>query len=75
MVSRARFAAVMAALVLLLVSAGAPNVSGFAPADQAFSYPANAKAANLNVTLKNLDDKPVKLSDYKGKVLLIDLLY
>ena len=63
------------AIVALVLNAlpGASTLSGLAQAaDQAYSCPANAKAANLNVTLKNLEDKPVKLSDYKGKVLLID---
>jgi len=36
------------------------------------SCPANAKPANLNFTLKDINNKPVRLSDYKGKVLLLD---
>jgi thiol-disulfide isomerase/thioredoxin len=34
--------------------------------------PANAKAANLNFTLKDIQGKNVRLSDYKGKVILLD---
>jgi len=34
--------------------------------------PADAKKANLNFTLKNLDGTPVKLADYAGKVVLLD---
>src|SRR5260221_333321 len=34
--------------------------------------PANAKPANLNFTLKDLNNKEVKLSSYKGKVILLD---
>jgi peroxiredoxin len=34
--------------------------------------PANAKKANLNFTLKDLNGRDVKLSDYSGKVLLLD---
>jgi len=34
--------------------------------------PATAKKANLDFTLTNLDGKSVKLSDYRGKVLLLD---
>jgi peroxiredoxin len=34
--------------------------------------PANAKKANLNFTLKDLNGRDVKLSDYRGKVLLLD---
>src|ERR1041385_2753070 len=34
--------------------------------------PANAKPANLNFTLKDLNNKEVKLSSFKGKVILLD---
>ena len=34
--------------------------------------PANAKAANLNFTLKDTNNKDVKLASYKGKVILLD---
>ena len=34
--------------------------------------PANAKAANLNFTLKDIDNKDVKLASLKGKVVLLD---
>jgi peroxiredoxin len=34
--------------------------------------PADAKKANLNFTLKDLNGRDVKLSDYRGKVLLLD---
>jgi thiol-disulfide isomerase/thioredoxin len=34
--------------------------------------PANAKKANLQFTLSDMHGKPVKLSDYKGKVILLD---
>src|SRR5215510_2819303 len=33
---------------------------------------ANAKSANLNFTLKDLSNKDVKLSAFKGKVILLD---
>jgi thiol-disulfide isomerase/thioredoxin len=36
------------------------------------SCPAEAKAANLNFTLKDADNRDVSLSKYKGKVLVID---
>jgi thiol-disulfide isomerase/thioredoxin len=38
----------------------------------AAACPANAKKANLNFTLKNVEGKPVRLADYSGKVLLLD---
>ncbi len=34
--------------------------------------PDDAKAANLNFKFKDLDGKSVSLSDYKGKVILLD---
>src|SRR2546427_3618816 len=34
--------------------------------------PANAKPANLNFTLKDMSGKSVKLSDFKGRVILLD---
>ncbi len=34
--------------------------------------PANAKPANLNFTLKDVANKPVNLSAFKGKVILLD---
>lgn len=37
-----------------------------------FVCPAAAKPANLNFTLKNLDNVDVKLSSFKGKVILLD---
>ncbi|MBM3771759.1 MAG: redoxin domain-containing protein [Acidimicrobiia bacterium] len=39
------------------------------PAD---ACPADAPLAKLDYTLKGLDDVPVRLSDYKGKVVLLD---
>jgi len=38
----------------------------------ATACPANAKKANLDFTLKNVEGKPVRLGDYSGKVLLLD---
>jgi thiol-disulfide isomerase/thioredoxin len=34
--------------------------------------PSGAKQANLGFTLKDMNGKPVKLSEYKGKVILLD---
>jgi thiol-disulfide isomerase/thioredoxin len=34
--------------------------------------PADAQPANLNFTLKDMNDRTVRLSDYKGKVVLLD---
>jgi thiol-disulfide isomerase/thioredoxin len=45
--------------------------TGLAPAAGA-GCPANAKPANLNFTLKDLNNKDVKLSSFKGKVILLD---
>lgn len=43
-----------------------------APADHPFSCPANAKPANLNFTLNDLKNTPIKLSSFKGKVTVLD---
>ena len=45
--------------------------TGLAPAAGSVC-PANAKPANLNFTLKDLNNKDVKLSAFKGKVILLD---
>jgi peroxiredoxin len=34
--------------------------------------PTDAKTANLNLTFKDIQGKPFALSDYKGKVILLD---
>jgi cytochrome c biogenesis protein CcmG/thiol:disulfide interchange protein DsbE len=74
---RARWAgATASALALALLTTATPlplpwtAAEGFA-ADGA-SCPADAKPANLNFTLKDMAGKDVKLSDFKGKVLLLD---
>jgi len=43
-----------------------------AGARAAASCPANAPRAKLDFTLKDLDGRPVRLADYRGKVLLLD---
>ncbi|MBZ5559178.1 MAG: TlpA family protein disulfide reductase [Acidobacteriia bacterium] len=43
-----------------------------AKAPDTASCPADAKPANFNFTLKDLEGKEVKLADYKGKVILLD---
>jgi thiol-disulfide isomerase/thioredoxin len=41
-------------------------------ADAAAVCPVNAKQANLGFTVEDMHGKKVKLSDYKGKVILLD---
>jgi peroxiredoxin len=43
-----------------------------AKAPDAAACPADAKPANLNFTLKDVNGKDVRLADYKGKVILLD---
>jgi thiol-disulfide isomerase/thioredoxin len=47
-----------------------PDAPAGAPA--MLSCPADAKTANLNFTMKDIAGKEVSLSEFKGKVLLID---
>jgi len=49
---------------------GHDDLSAAAPG--ASACPANAKPANLNFTLKDLNNKAVTLSSLKGKVILLD---
>ena len=70
--------ATVAALALALLTLPALPEWPFSHADaapgapQTWSCPANAKPANLNFTLKDLNNKDVKLSSLKGKVILLD---
>jgi thiol-disulfide isomerase/thioredoxin len=62
------------ALAILTLNAdpGLPFLHDDTPAAQGGSCPANAKAANLDFTLKDINNKDVKLSSLKGKVVLLD---
>jgi thiol-disulfide isomerase/thioredoxin len=61
------------ALALLTLDVDAPLGFGFFGAEPAkFACPANAKKANLSFTLKDMSNKPVRLADFKGKVVLLD---
>ena len=66
--------AALGALALAFVTVPAPwtdgHIDAAAPAGSA--CPANAKAANMSFTLKDLNNKDVKLSAFKGKVVLLD---
>ena len=67
--------AALGALALAFVTVPAPlwtdsHIDAAAPAGSACA--SNAKAANMNFTLKDLDNKDVKLSAFKGKVVLLD---
>ena len=60
------------ALAALIVAAPRLPLRRTATAPAAPSCPANAKKANLNFTLKNVNGKAVRLADYTGKVVLLD---
>jgi thiol-disulfide isomerase/thioredoxin len=49
-----------------------PAVEASAKAPDAAACPADAKPANFNFTLKDVDGRDVALTDYKGKVVLLD---
>ncbi|MQA31768.1 MAG: redoxin domain-containing protein [Luteitalea sp.] len=52
--------------------ADAPADAESASSEPMLSCPADAKPANLNFTLKDVAGKDVTLSDFKGKVLVVD---
>jgi peroxiredoxin len=53
------------------IVAGLVLLCGIAPAAEAICS-ADAKAAKLDLTFKDIQGKPFALSDYKGKVVLLD---
>jgi len=53
-------------------SAVTSSVPSVVAASADATCPANSKKANLDFTLKDLNGRDVKLSDYRGKVLLLD---
>jgi len=64
-----------AVAVALAVGVVLPRMRGgarSAKAPDAAACPADAKPANLDFTLKDLDGNDVTLANYKGKVLLLD---
>jgi len=64
--------ATVSALGLALLTLNSSEVFDFAAHASGGVCPANAKPAKLNFSLKDFTGKTVRLSDYKGKVLLID---
>src|ERR1700704_5530907 len=58
-----------AALMMLAV---AWLTSGYAAAQDAGLCDPKPKAANFDFTLKDADGKPVKLADFKGKVIVLN---
>ena len=60
------------ALAVLTLQVDLPWTSPLAAGVPGATCPADAKPANLNFTLKDMNNKPVRLSDYKGKVILLD---
>jgi thiol-disulfide isomerase/thioredoxin len=70
---RTRWAlATVGALALALLTLPADPWSSIGAFAAGGACPANAKPANLNFTLKDLNNKDVKLSAFKGKVILLD---
>lgn len=62
----------VAALLVTAAVAGACQRDRQAQLPDVASCPANAKKANFAFTLKDLAGRNVKLSDFKGKVVLLD---
>ena len=64
--------AAAASLALALLTLNVPSRLFDPPAAANGACDANAKAAPLDFTLKDMQNKDVKLADYRGKVLVID---
>src|ERR1700674_1599669 len=66
--------AALGALALAFVTVPAPWTSDHADAaaPAGTGCPANAKLANLNFTLKDLNNRDVSLASLRGKVILLD---
>jgi thiol-disulfide isomerase/thioredoxin len=64
--------AAVAALGLAFLTLNSSEVFDFSAHASGSACPANAKPAKLNFTLKDFTGKTVKLSDFKGKVILLD---
>ena len=65
----------LGALALAVVILNGPAPWSFHDAGAAaavWACPANAKPANLDFTLKDINNEDVTLADYKGKVILLD---
>lgn len=56
----------------LQVVDAAAQAGAASPSSSGSACPADAKPANLNFTLKDMSGKNVRLTDFKGKVILLD---
>jgi len=65
-------AAAVAAVVMVGVAIPRMRSGRTAKLPDVAACPADAKPANFNFTLNDLDGREVKLADYKGKVVLLD---
>ena len=63
-------AALATGAIVVAAQSGRQPAQGAQP--RASACPADAKPANLDFTLKDLDGKDVRLAAYKGKVVLLD---
>jgi peroxiredoxin len=64
--------AAISALGLAVLTLNNSDLWDFSAHAAGEACPANAKPANLNFTLKDINGKDVKLSSLKGKVILLD---
>jgi peroxiredoxin len=64
--------AAVGALALALLTMNVPLPFFHRQPAPGSSCPAGAKAANLDFTLKDINNRSVRLADFKGKVILLD---
>src|SRR6267142_2389276 len=71
-ISQTLTTAAIVALAVVTLDCRRPAPAEKTTATHAGACPADAKKANLNLTLKDINGKGVKLADYSGKVVLLD---
>lgn len=72
MIDALRRRALVAAALVAVAGSGLPGRAAGPPRAAAGGCPADARKANLNFTLEDVDGRKVKLSSFKGRTVLLD---